>query len=105
MGIEGEKGWLLSGVQHPKVRALALPPARYRQTEAAPGISTPASLQASSHGKKVLVASWHEDQGLPTFPSVSHKQQLPQDQGMLGGFVGKEAQLTEPLGVEKTHLC
>lgn len=51
-----------------------------------------------------MVASSDEDQSLPAFPSVSHKQQLPQNRSMLGGFVGKEAQLTEPLEVENTHL-
>lgn len=75
-----------------------------KQTEATLGISPPAPFQASSHGKKVLVTSLDEDQVLSAFPSVSHKQQLPQNRGMLGSFVGKEAQLPEPLEVDSTHL-
>lgn len=101
---EGGKGGLLSGAQQPKVRALALPPARYGLAEATLGISSPAPLQVSSHGKMVVAASSDKDQSPPAFPSISHKRQFPQNEGMLGGFVGKEAQLTEPLEVENTHL-
>lgn len=61
------------------------------QTEATLGITPQAPLQASSHGKKVLVTSSDEDQVLSAFPSVTHKQQLPQNRSMLGSFVGKKA--------------